>query len=179
MLVGLSKALRSQRVEALSLGTLSRRSANSGLRSAVFWLAVQPRRGFTLLELVIVVTLSGLLLAIAVPRTRAALDGVSVRSAAGDVVATLSYARAIAQAGDGFIAVHVDSMTGTLRVRRAGMILHSRGVGHAHGVRLSASRDSLTYDPRGLGHGAANLSIVIRRGAAVETVFVSRLGRVR
>jgi hypothetical protein len=47
------------------------------------------------------------------------------------------------------------------------------------GVRLSASRDSMAYDARGLGLGAANLSLVIRRGAAAETVFVSRLGRVR
>ena len=150
-----------------------------GLKSRVFGSRAVRTSGFTLLELVIVVTISGLLLAMAVPRTRAALDGVSVRSAAGDVVATMSHARAIAQAGDGFISVHVDSATGTLWVRRGATVLHSRGVGHAHGVRLSASRDSLTYDPRGLGHGAANLSVVIRRGTAVETVFVSRLGRVR
>jgi prepilin-type N-terminal cleavage/methylation domain-containing protein len=137
------------------------------------------RPGFTLLELVIVVTISGLLLAIAVPRARAALDGVSVRSAAGDVIATMSYARAVAQAGDGLITVRVDSATGVVSVRRGSIVLHSRGVAHAHGVRLGATRDSLTYDPRGLGRGAANLSVVIRRGSAVETVFVSRLGRVR
>jgi hypothetical protein len=30
-----------------------------------------------------------------------------------------------------------------------------------------------------LGRGAANLSVIIRRRAAAETVVVSRLGRVR
>jgi hypothetical protein len=58
-------------------------------------------------------------------------------------------------------------------------MLHSRAIGFAHGVRLGGTRDSLTYDPRGLGRGAANLSIVVRRGTIAETVFVSRLGRVR
>jgi prepilin-type N-terminal cleavage/methylation domain-containing protein len=149
-----------------------------GLQS--FGFAKRRRRpGFTLLELVIVVTLSGILLAIAVPRTRAVLDGIAVRSAAGDVVATLSYARAIALAGDGLVAVRVDSASGVVEVRRGSELLHSRGIGQAHGVRFAATRDSLTYDPRGLGRGAANLSVVIRRGSAAETVYVSRLGRVR
>lgn len=137
------------------------------------------RPGYTLLELMIVVTIAGLVLMIAVPRTRAVLDGISVRSAAGDVIATMSYARSLALSGQEPVVVHVDSATGTLRVRRGGEVLHSRGIAHAHGVRLAGTRDSLAYDPRGFGRGLANLSIVIRRGMAVETVFVSRLGRVR
>ena len=60
-----------------------------------------------------------------------------------------------------------------------GSPLVRREVGAAYGVRLWASRDSMTYDGRGLGFGAANLTVVARRGRAAETVFVSRLGRVR
>jgi prepilin-type N-terminal cleavage/methylation domain-containing protein len=137
------------------------------------------RHGFTLLELVIVVTIMGLVLAIAIPRTRAVLDGVAVRSAVGDVVATLSNARALALAGDGLVAIHLDTVTGTLSVRRSHELVHARAISYAHGVRLAGTRDSLTYDPRGLGRGAANLSIIVRRGTVAETVFVSRLGRVR
>jgi hypothetical protein len=37
----------------------------------------------------------------------------------------------------------------------------------------------MSYAPTGMGYGAANLSVVVRRNAAVETVYVSRLGRVR
>lgn len=135
--------------------------------------------GYTVLELVIVITISGLLLAIAVPRATLALDRISVRSAAGDVVATLSTARSLALAGHASVAVHVDSAAGALRVQRGSEPLFSRGIGHAHGVRIASTRDSLTYDSRGLGRGAANLSIVVRRRSAAETVFVSRLGRVR
>jgi hypothetical protein len=95
------------------------------------------------------------------------------------VIATLSEARALALAGNGLVALHVDTAAGTLSVRRGNEMLHSRAIGFAHGVRLGGTRDSLTYDPRGLGRGAANLSIVVRRGTIAETVFVSRLGRVR
>jgi hypothetical protein len=57
--------------------------------------------------------------------------------------------------------------------------VHSRGVAHAHGVRLVATRDSLVYDAHGVGWGAANLSVIVRKRAVAETVFVSRLGRIR
>jgi hypothetical protein len=48
-----------------------------------------------------------------------------------------------------------------------------------YGVRLAASRDSLAYAADGLGWGAANARLVVRRGMSAETVTVSRLGRVR
>jgi Tfp pilus assembly protein FimT len=140
---------------------------------------MRRRPAYTAIELVIVVTIAGLALAIAVPRGRLALDRLSVRSAASDVAATASYARAVALAGGAPVALHVDAATGTLRVRSGAEVVLSRGIAHAHGVLLTATRESLIYDPRGLGRGAANLSVVIRRGAARETVFVSRLGRVR
>jgi hypothetical protein len=47
------------------------------------------------------------------------------------------------------------------------------------GVRIASARDTMAYDVRGLGIGLSNLSLVIRRGRAVDTVFLSRLGRVR
>ena len=52
-------------------------------------------------------------------------------------------------------------------------------LGHAHGVSLVTTRDSIAFDARGLGYGAANLTLVARRGAAADTLVVSRLGRTR
>ena len=137
------------------------------------------RSGYTVTEMVVVLMIAGVLMGIAFPRGVLLLDRIVVKSAASDVQATLSLARSLALAGGAAVAVDVDSATGTLRVRRGPEILHTRGIGHAHGVKVRATRDSLTYSAYGLGRGAANLSIVIRRGAAAETVFVSRLGRVR
>ena len=136
-------------------------------------------KGFTLLELLVVMTVTGIVLAIAVPRARAGLDRAVVLSAATDIRATLGLARTLALAGHTVIVVDVDSMRGMLRIRRGSDVLLRRGVGQAHGVGLRATRDSLSYDPYGLGRGASNLSVLIRKGVATETVFVSRLGRIR
>ena len=137
------------------------------------------RLGYTLLELFIVLAMAAVVMAVAIPRLATSIDRVSVRSATADVTTTLGAARTMAMAIRAGVAVDVDTTSGVLRVRRGAEMLFSRNIGHAHGVTLGASRDSLAFGPRGLGRGAANLSIVIRRGAAVETVFVSRLGRVR
>ncbi|MBK5189740.1 MAG: hypothetical protein JJD97_15970, partial [Gemmatimonadaceae bacterium] len=47
------------------------------------------------------------------------------------------------------------------------------------GVAFAASRDTVTYGASGRGYGATNSTIVLRRGAAAETVYVARLGRAR
>jgi hypothetical protein len=52
-------------------------------------------------------------------------------------------------------------------------------LGARYGVRLAATRDSMAYVAPGLGHGAANLRVVLTRGLAADTIVVSRLGRVR
>lgn len=141
--------------------------------------SVSRMRGFSLLELLIVLTVIGIVLAIAIPRTRAELDRTMVRSAALDVRTTLGLARTLALASHAVVTVDVDSATGMLRVRRGDEVIMRRTVGPAHGVRLAATRDSLAYDPYGMGRGASNLSIRVRKGIAAETVFVSRLGRIR
>lgn len=135
--------------------------------------------GYTVAELLVVLSIVGVMMAIAIPRAALVLDRVTVNAAVADVQAALALARSLALAGGGSVAIHVDSTTGVVSVRRGSEALLARGVGQAHGVRLRPTRDSLAYDPRGLGLGAANLSIVIWRGAAAETVFISRLGRVR
>ena len=124
-------------------------------------------------------TVAAVVMGLAIPSAKSGLDRVSVRAAAGEVRATLNYARMLAMSGGLAVAVDVDSAAGTLRVRRGDERILTRGIGPAHGVRLGRTRDSLTYDARGFGRGAANLSILVRKGVSVETVFVSRLGRVR
>jgi len=136
-------------------------------------------RGFTVIELLIAMMIAGVLLAISIPHAQHQLDKTVVQSAREDVRATLTFARTLALAGYSRVTIRIDSANGTLRVRQNGEQVLSRGVSHAHGVELTATRDSLVYDAHGIGRGAANLSVVVRRRAAAETVFVSRMGRIR
>ena len=145
------------------------------MRVAVFPI----RRGFTLLELTVVMTIAGLLLALSAPRFAALRDAWSVRSAMTDLAATFSLARQTAIARRTPVAVVMDTVAGMVRVRSGSRSYRSSDLRVTFGVRLSANRDSAVYDPRGLGYGLSNLTVTIRRGGLVDTLTMSRLGRVR
>ncbi|MEP6492554.1 MAG: GspH/FimT family pseudopilin [bacterium] len=138
-----------------------------------------PRRAFTILELTVVLTIIGLVSAIAFPRLADLRDSSSVRSATADLGAEFSLARQTAITRRAAVAVVFDTVTGMIQLRSAGGILNQRSLGAVYGVVLGANRDSAIYDARGIGYGASNLSVTVRRGKIVDTLTMSRLGRVR
>ncbi len=161
---------------------VARRSARANVRAMVRAGQQRPlgrRRATTLAELVAVLVLTAIVLAVAVPRSRHVVERAAVRGAVSDIVATLSMARQLAASGGGGVAVSVDAPAATIRVTRYGDTILTRPLGRLFGVTLRATRDSLAYDARGLGSGASNLTFVIVRGITIDTVVVSRLGRVR
>jgi Tfp pilus assembly protein FimT len=137
------------------------------------------RPGHTLVELVVVLALMGVAGALAAGAWRALADRARVRMAAADLAAVLADARDEALARAAIVAARFDSADGAVVVRSGADTLASRRLGTLHGVRLAASRESVTYSPLGLGRGLANARFIVARGSAAETVWVSRLGRVR
>lgn len=137
------------------------------------------RRGATIVELLIVLATLAVLAAVAVPRAGALRDRTSVRGAALETVAAFAAARRWSLSRIARTAVTIDTAAASLTVRSFGDTVLVRVLGSSHGVTLAATRDSMAYAPNGLGYGASNLTLVIRRGEAAETLFVSRLGRVR
>jgi hypothetical protein len=129
--------------------------------------------------LVVVLGTIGLVTAIATARLGALRDRMSVRAAAEETFATFALARRWSLARATRTAIAIDTTTASLTVRTFADTIAQRKLAASHGVSMSATRDSMAYAPNGLGYGASNLSLVLRRGAAAETVFVSRLGRVR
>lgn len=137
------------------------------------------RHGTTLPELIIVLVVVGILGSIAVVRASALRDRMSVRAAVAETVSTFALARRWSVTRASRTAVSIDTSDASVTVRSYGDTVTRRALGSAHGVTLTATRDSMAYAPNGLGYGASNLTIVVRRGSIVDTIVVSRLGRVR
>lgn len=134
--------------------------------------------GFTLPEILVVLLLMSIVLGFAFVRLGAAADRAAVRAAVSDAASVFIAARNAALHRRAPVAVHIDTLTALLLTRADSVVLGRRDL-RSFGVHLSASRDSMAFDGRGLGVGAANLSLVVRRGLAADTLFLSRLGRVR
>jgi prepilin-type N-terminal cleavage/methylation domain-containing protein len=135
--------------------------------------------GFTLLEVLLVLTIIGVLTGIAIPRAQRLLDGVAVRGAAQDAAGLLELARQIAMTRGERVSVDIDSMPARLTMRAGTDTLRRRNEQAIHGVRFSTTRSPVVYSQLGMGFGVSNLTLIVSRGGAAETVTVSRLGRVR
>ena len=137
-------------------------------------------RGVTLVEVLMVVTLVGVLSALGVPRVFRVQDRIMVARAASEVASFYHAARygAILRAR----MVRIEFGAETLRAVYEGVtdstFLLQPGP-RRHGVSLAASRAEVRVSPNGLGYGAANTTLVLRRGEAVDTLTTSRLGRLK
>ena len=140
-----------------------------------------PRRrsGLTLVELCLVLAVIGLTTAIAVRQLGLYLDRAAARAAVVEAGALVARARDEAVAQRTPASIRFDTVTDALELRMGGTMLARAALGSAHGVSLAANRDSIAYDMRGLGYGAANVTLVARRGRVADSLVVSRLGRIR
>jgi len=141
--------------------------------------SARRRAGLTLVELCLVLTIIGLVTMIAVRQLGFYVDRAATHAAVLEAAGLVARARDEAVAQRSLVSVRFDTSADVLELRMRGAVLSRAALGHAHGVALSANRDSLTYDVRGLGYGAANLTMVARRGRAADSLVVSRLGRLR
>ncbi|MEP6833126.1 MAG: prepilin-type N-terminal cleavage/methylation domain-containing protein [Gemmatimonas sp.] len=140
---------------------------------------VASRSGFTLIEQIVVITVLGILAALAVHTIGQQLDKLAVRAAARDTRDVFASAREFAVARGVRTAVQIEPLPAEVSAHASADTIISRPLGTLHGVTLSTSRDSMAYSPSGLGYGASNLRIIVVKRSAAETVTVSRLGRVR
>lgn len=137
------------------------------------------RNGTTILELALSLSVISILSAIAYPRIGGLLDGIHVRGTATEIHSLFTAARHHAITRAERITVQLDTARAAITLATETDTLRTRDFGDAHGVKLAANRASFTYSPIGIGHGAGNMTIIIRRNAMVDSIFISRLGRVR
>ena len=80
----------------------------------------------------------------------------------------------------GRLTTHVlDTANGVLTIRTNGARVLWRELAREYGILLRANRDSAVHDPRGLAYGVSNLTVTVRRGGTVDSLTMSRLGRLR
>jgi Tfp pilus assembly protein FimT len=138
-----------------------------------------PRPAFTLAELALVLVIAALLSLVGIRQLRLYLDQLATRHAVTESALLVGRARDEAVARHTAVTLRVDTGAATLTLQARGEPVALRALGQAHGVRLSTTRDSIAFDARGLGYGAANMTLIVRKSAAANTLVVSRLGRVR
>ena len=136
------------------------------------------RHGFTLIETIIAVCLISILTAIATPGFARVIDAIEVREAAMEVETAFSAARHLAIARGAQAFVEIDPGLATVSVRIGTDTVRKRELAD-YRVVVQAAKTTMSYSAIGVGYGAANLTVVIRRNASIDSVVVSRLGRVR
>ena|SRR5712691_7301539 len=139
------------------------------------------RRGFSLAELAVVLAVAGVVTTVTLPHLWDWLDWAVVDRAAREVSMGLAVARHAAVLDDSRsrLLIAADS----LRIDRWGAVgwqPYARSAGPAqHGVALEVSNPEVVFTPTGLAWGVSNTRLVLRRGAHIATITISRVGRVK
>ena len=146
--------------------------------------------GFTLIELMIVVTILGTLALIGLPRMRDGMTRSNVRGARTTLINLLSKARTAAtqtnrvtlfkiQGNNAFVLARPRLVAAGIST--ADTLGAVEQLGEIYGVTVTAAIDSVRFDPRGMGtgFGAAGTTFSVSRNGKTETITVDGLGRVR
>ncbi len=133
----------------------------------------------TLTELLATLGIIGITLSTALPRFSHFRDQLAVDGATSALTSALADTRHLAERWNRRTALRIDTGAVTLTVHAGGDTVSRVALGSLFQVGVSATRDSIAYYPSGLGYGASNATLIVRRGSAAETVTVSRIGRVK
>lgn len=145
---------------------------------------LRVRRGFSLIEMLVVLIVSGLVLKMALPRFAAMRDRMALRAAKQQISAYLVTARAIAirrakvstfKVKNNTIWATTTSSTGTdSTITGTVPLLTARGVTVSRqGIGAS---DSIRFDPRGFALLNNARTYVLTRNSLKDSICISRLG---
>jgi prepilin-type N-terminal cleavage/methylation domain-containing protein len=145
------------------------------------------RRGFTFIEILIVMILIGVVSALMFPRLRGAFEKTNVHGARAAVGTLAAKARAAAVArgcrsaihfssgADGTVWVTVCKVNATTGTDTLGGVEH---LASRFNVTFSPSRDSVTYAPSGVSFDNVTTILRFTAGNASDSVLINPVGKV-
>lgn len=146
--------------------------------------------GFSLLELLVVLVISGIVLSLGAPRFERFVTRLEMDGAANTIVADLYYARMLAVREGQDVAVRFEKVSKSprcyaARYRIVVMEVPERevrsrdlGAGAARACLDVGAVSHVRFGPRGLPHGVMNRTVRVARGGYEARFRLSRLGRV-
>lgn len=142
------------------------------------------RRGFSLVELLIVIVLLGAVTSFAIPLVRRGMEARRVSGARIAITTMNAKARAVAVQRSRMVLLVVAGneirLVSRHPVTNAVTVVERRDLNSAYGVTVASTRDTLLYDPRGLGLQNSSTSIAVSRpGGYADTVVINSLGGVQ
>lgn len=135
-------------------------------------------RGTTLVELLVVLALLGVLLGLAAPRAAQLRDGLAAWHAAEALREAILLQRALARAHRRVAVLDLGSAAWRIALEGDTTSLWTHGAADPR-IAWSGRPARLRAAPDGLLLGAANATVVVRRGAAERRVVIAKYGRVR
>ncbi len=141
------------------------------------------RRGFTVIEIIIVIVLIGIVAGLTAPRLRTALIRQDVRSARDALVNMHATARASAIQRGRFTALWIVGDTALVVAQHPvtaafDTIVNPTNLRTRWGVTVTTNNNWLVFDPRGMSATGGTTNIVVRRGAFQDNIQINPLGRV-
>jgi prepilin-type N-terminal cleavage/methylation domain-containing protein len=139
------------------------------------------RRGYTLVELLVVMAILAILVALTIPTSAKLLAGVYTERAARELMAAHRLARftAIMRSRSALLSVQAESLVVRVIIATDTQTVWRAAGPAALGVSLEGPAYPLAFAPTGLPRGVANATYTLERNGSRREVVVSRLGRVR
>lgn len=143
------------------------------------------RRGFSAIEMLIVMVLIGVMTAIALPFLRTGPSKSSVQGASSAIASYHAIARnaAIARGRTAILVLKTTAPAMVLVVARRPGSSAVDTVGAVanlyvtFGVALTTTSDSVIFTPRGIGVSSSTTTVISTRGGVADTLTISAAGR--
>ena len=143
--------------------------------------AVGDRRrgGFTFVELLIAISVAGILMAIVFPKLAPMRERGAVRSSKQLLESYLATARQTAIRRSAHATFHIEGNVAWVSVDNGTKLVEPKAdLSSQHGLVVSSPITSVTFNPRGLSRLNGEQRIHLTRGALSDSVCISLLGTV-